>query len=205
MKVLIVDDDLCILASLERQVECWGYNVILASNGDEALSILNDDDPPLIVLLDWMMPKKDGIEVLKEIRASPLGESVYFIMLTAREKTDSLSEALKYGANDYIQKPYNVKELNARINVAERMIILQREKEERIRQLEEAKIEINELRSLLPVCSVCKKICTDGNEWVPIESYVENNTKTDLTHTYCPSCYEQAVNEIKKIKGNCDD
>ena len=120
MKILIVEDDENILSLLKRGFEEEGYIIDSANNGEdgEFLALGNSYD---IILLDWMLPNKSGIEILKSIRDNNIATPV--IMLTARTQIDDKVEGLDHGADDYMEKPFSFKELNARIKALYRRSI----------------------------------------------------------------------------------
>jgi len=110
-KILIVDDERNIVELSKLYLEKEGYNTICAYDGDEAVSLFKSQSPDLIVL-DVMMPKKDGWQVCKEIRQT---SSVPIIMLTAKSDTFDKVLGLELGADDYMTKPFDPKELVARV------------------------------------------------------------------------------------------
>lgn len=110
--ILVCDDDKEIVKAIEIYLNKEGYNVLKAYNGEEALKILKTNSIHLIIL-DIMMPIKDGIETLKEIRKT---ESIPVIMLSAKSEDDDKINGLNLGADDYITKPFNPLELIARVN-----------------------------------------------------------------------------------------
>ncbi|MEF9935445.1 MAG: response regulator transcription factor [Clostridium sp.] len=110
-KILLVDDDINISELVELYFQKEGYKVFKAHNGNDAVEIFKDVEPDIIVL-DIMMPGKDGYEVLKEIRKS---SQVPVIMLTAKGETFDRVLGLELGADDYIVKPFETKELVARV------------------------------------------------------------------------------------------
>ena len=110
--ILVCDDDKEIVKAIEIYLSKEGYNVLKAYNGDDALKILNNNKIHLIIL-DIMMPVKDGIETLKEIRKS---ESIPVIMLSAKSEDEDKINGLNLGADDYVTKPFNPLELIARVN-----------------------------------------------------------------------------------------
>ncbi|MEG2337509.1 MAG: response regulator transcription factor [Clostridium sp.] len=110
-KILLVDDDVNISELVELYFQKEGYKVFKAHNGNDAVEIFKDVEPDIIVL-DIMMPGKDGYEVLKEIRKS---SQVPVIMLTAKGETFDRVLGLELGADDYIVKPFETKELVARV------------------------------------------------------------------------------------------
>jgi len=99
----------------------WGYDVVSAADGDEAWDILSGEDPPTLAILDWLMPGRSGVEVCHELRALNRRQYVYVILLTSRQSTEDLVEGLDAGADDYITKPFESRELRARLRAARRI------------------------------------------------------------------------------------
>ncbi len=111
-KILVVDDEEKILEMLKSFLEREGFSVVLAADGNAAWDLINSEKPDLVVL-DWMLPGTSGLEVCRRLRELKLGVPV--IMLTARaEEVDKLL-GLELGADDYITKPFSLRELAARI------------------------------------------------------------------------------------------
>ncbi len=115
-KILLVDDEPSILLSLEYLMEQEGYDVLTATDGDEALHSVREELPDLI-LLDIMMPKRDGFEVCQTIRANPEWKETKIILLTAKGREVDREKGLALGADDYITKPFATQELIKKINV----------------------------------------------------------------------------------------
>ncbi|MCD4800116.1 MAG: response regulator [Methanococcoides sp.] len=113
-KVLIVDDEPDAVIATKRALEADGYNVIEANNGVMAFDVLKSDIPD-VILLDVMMPDMDGFEVCRRLKEEPLYENIPVIMLTAKGEINDKVEGLDIGADDYMTKPFNLKELKARI------------------------------------------------------------------------------------------
>lgn len=125
MKILVAEDNAATRKMLETLLIKWGYEVSLAENGQEAWNMMYAADPPRIILLDWMMPEMDGVELCKAIRASTSGlETSYVILLTARSGKEDIITGLKAGADDYIAKPFNAEELRVRISSGRRIMEL---------------------------------------------------------------------------------
>ena len=112
MRVLVVEDDLDLINLLEEGLTMYGYAVDKATNGEEAIEMAYIENYD-IVILDINLPKKDGFEVLDEIRK--FNQEVNIIMLTARSDIDDRVKGLDFGANDYMVKPFDLKELDARM------------------------------------------------------------------------------------------
>lgn len=113
-RILVIDDEMHILELLKFNLEVSGYEVICSSDGKEGYEVAKKEKPELI-LLDWMLPNISGIEVLKKIREDGEISKLPVIMLTAKNMEDDKIEGLDNGADDYITKPFSIKELMARI------------------------------------------------------------------------------------------
>ncbi len=109
--ILVVDDERPIVEILQYNLEKEGYNVITAFDGEEALKIVNTEQPSLIVL-DIMLPQKDGFTVCREIRSQ---SDIPIIMLTAKEMEMDKVLGLELGADDYVTKPFSAREVSARV------------------------------------------------------------------------------------------
>ncbi len=112
--VMVVEDNGIIVTMLRHLLERRGYRVETAVDGRQAVARLNGE-PPGLVLLDLMLPYKDGFEVIKQMRATPGWEEVPVIMLTAKAQERNVVRALDAGANDYVVKPFKLEELAARV------------------------------------------------------------------------------------------
>ena len=111
--VLIVDDDVKLLKMLQRTLAYEGLQVFTAANGEEALNQIDDCKPDLIIL-DWMMPKMDGLAVVQELQVEK--NSAMILMLTARDAIENRVEGLQSGVDDYLVKPFAPTELVARVH-----------------------------------------------------------------------------------------
>ena len=114
--LLVADDDEDILTLVQLRLSRSGYEVVVARDGEEALRLAREKLPDLAVL-DWMMPKASGVEVLRAIRADELTSSIPVILLTARASEADINEGLEAGAGDDIAKPFSPQELAARVQV----------------------------------------------------------------------------------------
>ncbi|MGA8383243.1 MAG: response regulator, partial [Stellaceae bacterium] len=112
--VLIVEDEAPLVTLLRYNLEKEGFEVGEASDGEEALTRIAERKPD-IVLLDWMLPLVSGIEVCRQIRRSPQTRTLPVIMLTARGEEADRVRGLDSGADDYIAKPFSLRELTARL------------------------------------------------------------------------------------------
>lgn len=118
-KILVADDEVSIRQIVEARLKMTGYDVITASDGMEALELIKNENPSLIVL-DIMMPKMDGLQVCREVRKNL---TTPIIMLTAKGDVIDRIQALELGADDYVVKPFSPRELEARIKAVLRRIV----------------------------------------------------------------------------------
>jgi two-component system cell cycle response regulator len=125
MKILLADDEPIARTMLEHWLAGWGYEVTLARDGESALQALKDDSELRLLVVDWVMPKKDGIEVCKAIRSGPQEPYVYIVLLTAKDDNSDNIAGLDAGADDYLVKPCNPLELKVRLRAGRRVIELQ--------------------------------------------------------------------------------
>ena len=109
-KLLVADDEPNIVISLEYLMKREGYDVLVATDGNQALEAIQREQPAL-VLLDVMMPGKTGFEVCQAVRADPALEGVRILMLTAKGRDTDISKGLALGANAYMTKPFSTREL----------------------------------------------------------------------------------------------
>lgn len=135
LRILLVDDDRAVLMILKMLLDNAGHTVAVARNGVEALGMVKDFMPQ-VIMTDWIMPEMDGIEFCKALRRNPVWRNIYVFMLTAQESTDRLVEAFEAGANDYMTKPINPKVLGARLSAGQRVVQLQEELEYERQQLQ---------------------------------------------------------------------
>ena len=112
--ILVVEDEAPIVELLRYNLETSGYSVSVATDGDEALERVAEEQPDA-VLLDWMLPRKSGIEVCRELRARAGTRLLPIILLTARGEEADRVRGLETGADDYIVKPFSPRELEARL------------------------------------------------------------------------------------------
>ncbi|HXY35581.1 MAG TPA: response regulator [Planctomycetaceae bacterium] len=198
MKILIAEDDLVSRTVLIRMLAKWGHEVVATVDGRAAWQALQEEDAPKLALLDWMMPEMDGLDVCRHVRALDRPEPTYVILLTAKDQIGDIVAGLDSGANDYLVKPYDWRELQSRLRVGERMVALQAQLAERIRELQYAMARIHELQELIPICSYCKKVRDDGNYWQQVESYLAARAGVHFSHGVCPECYAKVVAELEK-------
>jgi phosphoserine phosphatase RsbU/P len=193
MKVLIAEDDSVSRRLLAATLVKFGYEVVVAADGAEAWALLERDEAPRLVILDWMMPGIDGVEICRRLRLVPSVTPPYLILLTAKSSKEDVVIGLDAGANDYLTKPFNRAELRARVQVGVHVLELQENLAGRVRELEAAISQIKQLQGLLPICSYCKKIRDEQNYWQRVDSYLTEHTDVMFSHGVCPDCYQQVV------------
>ncbi len=184
MKILVADDDAMLRVLLEGLLSQRKYEVVFATNGLEAWDHIIKGDID-IAIVDWMMPKMDGISLCRKIRQTTLPRYLYAIMLTSRNDAEDVMQGLEAGADDYLRKPFEASELYARLKVGQRTL-------ERINALEKALTDVRTLSELLPICGCCKKVRDDKGYWNQVESYMHERYQTVFKHALCPDCIRKA-------------
>lgn len=187
MKILAVEDDPVARAILHQALLRLGHEVIEAKDGAEALRLLARE-PVRLIVSDWVMPELDGLGLCRAVRNRVNADYVYFILLTSQQAdVDNQREAIEAGVDDFLTKPLDVQEIWMRLRVAERIL--------------RYATEVRQLEAFLPICGYCKKIRDDQNYWQQIESYINERTGTDFSHSVCPDCYQRVVvPELEKLR-----
>jgi DNA-binding response OmpR family regulator len=193
MRILIAEDDPVSRHLLTSKLRRWGHEVVVTCDGAAAWKAFQTRDAPRLAILDWVMPGLDGPEVCRRVRAQPEGETAYLMLLTANAAKPDVVAGLQSGANDYLTKPFDLEELQARLNTGIRIVELQQSLGERIRELGEALSRLQQLHGLLPICCYCKKIRDDHNYWQQVESYLSAHSLAQFSHCICPQCLETVV------------
>jgi sigma-B regulation protein RsbU (phosphoserine phosphatase) len=190
-RILIAEDHHVSRHLLERNLQNWGFEVVSAEDGAAAAEILDTPGAPSIAVLDWMMPKLDGVEVCQRVRRQINRPYIYLLLLTAKSQKEEIATGLDAGADDYIIKPFDPDELRARIKVGQRVVELQRTLDKRVEDLQAALDDVKKLRRLLPICMYCKCVRDDQDYWRQIDEYIHTETGTDFSHGICPCCMDK--------------
>lgn len=146
-RILIVEDERLTIELLKLQLQEEGFDIIIACDGEEGLKKAREENPDLIIL-DLMLPKLDGLEVCKIIKNGDLTRNIPVVMLTCRTDMDIKLEGFQKGADDYIVKPFDQRELTARINSILRLINLQKSLKESREEIDRIAV-INEINKAI--------------------------------------------------------
>lgn len=130
MRVLVADDDQISRKVVKALLSKWGYEVVEAESGTQAWDILQEADSPRLVVMDWMMPGMDGLDICRRLRDAGNRTYHYIILLTSRDSKEDIIGGLNAGADDYITKPFFHQELEVRLRVGGRILKLQKSLEE---------------------------------------------------------------------------
>nr|WP_321469158.1 response regulator [uncultured Desulfobulbus sp.] len=185
--ILLVDDESVILDSLSRELKVAHptFDIHVANSGAEAIDQINAQNLDLVVT-DLLMPGLDGFQVLKAVKDKDPQTCV--IILTGYADMESSIDALRLGADDFLQKPCDVDELLYRISNCFNKQNLQN--------------RVQFYETILPVCSYCKKIRVDDRKnphnglWFEFEEYMHKVRKVNVSHGCCPTCYAQMKKEF---------
>ena len=174
---------------LQVCLENWGYTVTSVTNGEEAWLKLQNADAPQIAILDWEMPELDGIEVCRRIKEKDLENPPYVILLTGRDSNTDIVRGFDAGADDYMTKPFNDNELQARVRVAERLVRTQTSLASTVYELKEALNQLEMLETGISVCDQCQSIFSpyDG-DWHSIEEIINQGADPRFIVSTCPGC-----------------
>ncbi|HEY3757638.1 MAG TPA: response regulator [Opitutaceae bacterium] len=186
MKILLADDEPISRDVAVAAIKSLGHEPIVVPDGQRAWEALESAEIRLVVS-DWRMPQVDGLELCRKVRQRG-GRYVYFILLTAAAPDDAnMDETYAAGVDDFLTKPIRRKELKTRVHVAERIL----EFAHRVEQLE----------TILPICSYCKKVRTDETHWAPVETYIQTRLGTEPSHGLCPECFESQMVPMLRSSG----
>jgi len=126
-RVLVAEDDPMLRRILRSWLESWGYQVMVAEDGAMAWELLQAEPAPQLLILDWMMPRVDGVELCGMIRDRGQSPYQYIVLVTAKDDKQDLVRGLEAGADDYLSKPFDRNELRARLRSGRRILTLQDE------------------------------------------------------------------------------
>ena len=193
MRILIAEDETVSCHVLQALLASWGYEAVIAHVGTQAWEILQQPNAPSLAILDRMLPGRNGADTCRQARAQKQSRHSYILMLTTKECAEDVVTGLEAGADDYLTKPFDHKELQARLSVGKRVLQLQAELIARIGELEIALANVKRLEGLVPICCYCQSIRTDKNYWQKVEVYIAEHSEAQFSHGICPDCLERVV------------
>jgi PleD family two-component response regulator len=187
-RVLVAEDDETSRNGLVRLLQRDGYDVTATNDGQAAIDILLAPNPPHIALLDWGMPRLDGIHVCWAVRSIPSNPYTYIIMVSGRDQSTDALAAFAAGVDDFLSKPLDQLQLLARLRCGERVLGLEKRYAERMADLENAATKMRRLTHLLPICTECKKVRNDSDYWRDIEAHRADQAGAPASQGICPAC-----------------
>ena len=193
MRVLIADDDVVVRHAVRTYLTRWEYEVVECRDGHEAWNVLQTPDAPPLAILDWNMPGRDGVTLCTDLRKVEALSGMYVILLTSNHDKRDVIAGLESGADDYITKPVDWDELQARLRIGTRIVKLQKTLASRVAELEEAIANVRTLSGLLPICAYCKRVRDDHDYWKQIEHYLSDHSDAMFSHGICPECLEEQL------------
>lgn len=199
VRALIAEDDPVLRVMLESMVKKAGLDPLVAHDGQEAWHALECLDDPVLILMDWMMPGLDGIELCRRVRGREWRVEPYVIMVTGRTERDDVVRGLEAGANDYLTKPVDPAELRARMNVGLKYLELRLELARQLEELRHALEHLKTLQGIIPICAYCHKIRDDEHAWHRLEAYVSRHTEAEFSHGFCPDCVKTHFPDLTDI------
>ena len=189
-KILIIDDHPATRKLLE-DILGHEYQVLLASDGQEALDTVRDDPSIDLILLDIIMPGMNGYEVCQRLKENERTRDIPVVFLTIMEEDHDEVRGFAVGVTDYIVKPISRLRLLARVRNQLALRQKQRELEQKNYELQTALDQIKTLHGILPICSFCKQIRNDQGAWLRLEEYIQAHSEAEFSHSVCPSCAKE--------------
>lgn len=188
MRILVAEDDVISRKLLVTTLKQFGHDPVAFENGSDAWEAFAEGQYRVVVS-DWLMPGMDGLDLCRKIRDASLKSYTYFILLTANAQgKETYLEAMQAGIDDFLTKPLDRDQMWMRLRVAERILGYT--------------TQIQQLESMLPICSYCKKVRDDNNYWEQVETYIGQKTGTFFSHSVCPGCYQQVVlPQLEDLRG----
>lgn len=202
MKVLLAEDEPVTRRLLEAQMTRFGFDVVSVVDGLEAWKVLQSDDAPSLVVLDWNMPGLDGPDVVRRVRQGGRAGYTYTLLVTARNAKSDVVQGLSSGADDFISKPVDPDELHARLRTGERIVRLEQTLAQQVKELKEAAEHVQELQGMIPICMHCKRIRNQSSIWEKIETYIEQRSDAKFSHALCTECLNEYYPDLDEEPGD---
>ncbi len=186
MRILVAEDDALSRKLLTRVLGDMGHAVTSAQDGAQAWDAFRESRFQ-VVLTDWLMPRCDGLELTRRIRAVRTGHYPWIVMLTGMDFAANYRKAMEAGVDDVLVKPLDPELLRARLAVAARATRMGE--------------QVEALTSALPICMHCKAVRDAGDHWKRLEEHFRD---IDFSHSYCPDCfYEHSLRpELTRLRAS---
>jgi len=202
MRILIAEDDPVFRHLLQEILVKWGYDVVVAQDGNEAWQALMSGDAPHLAILDWLMPGIDGVELCRKIRKELKEPYTYLILLTAQHEDEDLVTGMEAGADDYINKPLNINELRVRLNAGRRIVELQNELAAHAAELEAANRDLESF-SFTVANDLLKSLLSIGNYSNAIRDF-SCDKNDELCKTNAKQIYDK-TRHLAQLIGTMND
>ncbi len=204
IKVLVVDDDPSSLMLLSRYLAKSEYEVLTASNGSEAIRLVYELGPD-VVITDWRMPEMNGMDLCRAIRSNEACGFVYVVLITAYNDEDRITDAFTAGVDDFLTKPFQRKELLARIRAAERIVELQRDVDRRAREVHRVNAEMSLTADKLAAANEKLKVIATTDELTGLTNRREAMARMQeywssaKRHNHDVACIMLDIDHFKKV------
>jgi DNA-binding response OmpR family regulator len=176
MKLLIAEDDIFFRKLLE-QILIPDYDVIVAQDGNEAWATLQRADAPQLAILDWVMPGMSGPQVCRNVRLCSRLDSIYLIILTAKNSVADVVSGLRAGADDYVTKPFGPEELRARVKIGKRILELKDDLAKRSAEATESSARETTLQQLLLSRPIRQRSESNPEDWPGVDAYLRQGSE----------------------------
>lgn len=187
MNILIAEDDYISRKLLLNILQELNHDVTVATDGKEAWDIYKTQ-PFRLVITDWLMPRMDGLELVRKVREADVADYTYVVLLTANiGQRENYFKAMQAGVDDFLAKPLDRIELEIRLQVAQRIL--------------KASSHIKSLENVLTICAYTKKINFPDEGWQTIEDFMRNHLGLTLSHGIEPQYYDQVIKpQLEELK-----
>jgi DNA-binding response OmpR family regulator len=192
MDILIAEDDFISRKLLVNILEELGHVVTVANDGEEAWDAYTAQ-PNRLVITDWLMPRLDGLDLVKRIRSDDQSDYTYVILLTANiGQRENYFKAMDAGVDDFLAKPLDRLELEIRLRVAERIL--------------KAASHIHSLESVLTICAYTKQVNFPDEGWQTIEDFMRRHLGLTVSHGIDPEYYDRVIKpQLEELKQRGQD
>ncbi len=186
-KILLVEDEGLLAASLVEDLEELGYSATPVNSGENALLAVKEDPPDLVLMDIKLKGEMDGIQTSAQIKSS---YGIPVIYLTAHADTSIRERARFTEPYGYLIKPVRKTDLDCAIEMALHKSAAEKQREQSIPQLQQALAELRTLEGWIPICSFCRKIRDANGNWHFMEAFIEAHSRAQFTHSICPACFQ---------------